>query len=154
MTDLGPQSVLHQRKKMKSGLKLSKKAAAAWYSLRMDADPLQWLLVKPEKKKLKLACKGNGDYAELVSNLGEDEVLFGVFAFRPDGGDRKFAFISSIGERVAGMARASAGMTRAGAQLLFEGTVCDVACIEASDAAPEVVEAKIAATLHVESVVL
>ena len=48
------------------------------------------------------------------------------------------------------MARAGAGMARAGAQLLFEGTVCDVACIEESDAAPEVVAAKIAAALHVE----
>ena len=139
---------------MKSGLKLSKKAAAAWYSLRMDADPLQWLLVKPEKKKLKLACKGNGDYAELESNLAADQVFFGVFAFRPEGSDRKFAFISYIGDRVAGMARAGAGMARAGAQLLFEGTVCDVACIEESDAAPEVVAAKIAAALHVECVVI
>lgn len=112
------------RKVVKSGVRLSTKAAAAWDEVRDNGSSINWLLVHLVKKKLKLMRKGIEGFPALTAHLEDPSIaLYGVFAFN---GGTKFAFMSYIGADVSGMQRAGAGMKRSGAALCFDGTIADI----------------------------
>ena len=80
------------RKVVKSGVRLSTKAAAAWDEVRDNGSSINWLLVHLVKKKLKLKRKGIEGFPALTAHLEDPSIaLYGVFAFN---GGTKFAFMS------------------------------------------------------------
>lgn len=141
---VGDRAALHTMKRS-SGLDLSDPSIQpAWEALQAG-DGGNWMLMQnhPDKKNaIALLGTGTGGLTELMEQLREDDVMYGICQYTADGRPRQF-FLSYIGEEVSGMKRARVSMHRSAVYNNFDGLVGDVAASDRSDLA----EASISATL-------
>lgn len=98
------------------------------------------------KTEIVLVEQGEGGFADLVAKLPDDGIRYGVCNYT-SGGRRRTFFLSWIGEGVAGMARARAGMHRQGVLNAFEGIVGDVHATDRDEVSEDNVKAALAAAV-------
>ena len=119
--------------------------AKAWSALR--SGPVRWLLVgygesdhRASSVAMELEGSGEAGFDELVAFLGTPRaagrVMYGAFSVRV-GRQRKFVFLSFIGDDVSGMQRAKVSMHKQGVANFFEGVCASMSVTDRDDLAAD-----------------
>jgi hypothetical protein len=84
--------------------------ADAWQRLRSDDDPMNWMLMYlATNTSIAVKSSGSGGIEEFISNMNDDEILFGAFRAQVSGG-MKFFHVFFTGSNVSGIKKGKASM--------------------------------------------
>jgi hypothetical protein len=98
----------------------------AWQTVKSNDGDLNWILLSySDKAALKLFGKGTGGFDEMVAQLSDEEILYGVvkvFGVDEDSKRTKFIQVTWVGPGVKPMARAKVSTHKSTVINFFSGT--------------------------------
>eukprot|EP00927_Polykrikos_kofoidii_P029596 TRINITY_DN2557_c0_g1_i2.p2 TRINITY_DN2557_c0_g1~~TRINITY_DN2557_c0_g1_i2.p2 ORF type:complete len:162 (-),score=36.69 TRINITY_DN2557_c0_g1_i2:64-486(-) len=117
--------------RVSSGLDVSDPSLAEAYAkVRDDADESTWMVIEYESKsKLRTKAIGAGGPSELLEQITDDAVVFGILRTK----EGKFLCLMCSGENAGGMVKGRAAAHKNAAFNTFEGTVGEVCGISKAD---------------------
>jgi len=117
----------------------------AYEDVRNDSTPTSWVLLCYEGKNIKFHSSGE-DYKELLSQLSDDERMFGYV--RMEVGDEmskraKFALITWVGASVSAIKKAKLSTDKAMVKNIFKSFAIEVMTDEMDDLSEESIKLSI-----------